>query len=220
MRVEHMNVSAKDSISITVKHQLQASLIMTFLIRELGISYVWGTSNEVRRIIVDGQWIHVTLNLFHALQHFRLKDSERTLWADAICIQQTNPPEKGRQVQLMGQIYENSTCTLVWLGMDHEGIAVETTNFLKRTSKTAAELCEVYGSVVKIPTLSREENPISQDQHDWDLFKKFIGFKWFTRTWVSNSVSHSVTHSNSLIVSPSQPKSAQKPSRRACTEST
>lgn len=103
----------------------------------------------------------------------------------------------------MGQIYGHSGRTLVWLGMDHEGIAAETTDFLRKTSRTAAELCEKYESVVKIPTWSREQNPISQDQHDWDLLKKFIGFKWFTRTWVHNSKSIFLTYSNNLVVSPS-----------------
>lgn len=96
----------------------------------------------------------------------------------------------------MGQIYENSLRTLVWLGMDHEGIAFETIDFLKKTSKLAADLCEKYGSVIKIPTLPREDNPISQDPHDWELYKKFIGFKWFTRTWVCifvTTYSHLVT---------------------------
>jgi hypothetical protein len=84
----------------------------------------------------------------------------------------------------MGKIYENSLGTLVWLGVDRDLVAAETTNFLKETSKLARDLCEKYGSVTKIPTLSQEENPICQDPHKWDLFKKFINFKWFTRTWV------------------------------------
>jgi hypothetical protein len=46
------------------------------------ISYVWGDSTEIRRIIVDGHSFYVTLNLFHALQHFRDEHSERALWAD------------------------------------------------------------------------------------------------------------------------------------------
>jgi hypothetical protein len=69
------------------------------------VSYVWGDSEDLRRIIVDGHWFYVTLSLFQALQHFRSETEERTLWADAICIQQTNPPEKGRQVQLMGNYF-------------------------------------------------------------------------------------------------------------------
>jgi hypothetical protein len=164
----------------------------------------------VRRIIVDGHWFYVTLNLFHALQHFRSKDEERTLWADAICIQQTNPPEKGRQVQLMGKIYENSLRTLVWLGVDHDRIAIETTVFLKETSKLAGDLCEKYGSVTKIPMLSLEENPISQDPHEWDLFKKFINFKWFTRTWVCVlDTSHCHLIADNLLVSSSLSRSIQ-----------
>ena len=144
--------------------------------------------SELRRIIVDGHWFFVTLNLFHALQHFRDEREPRTLWADAICIQQTNPPEKGRQVQLMGKIYENSLRTLVWLGPDPQGVAIETIDFLKSTSWIARALIDRYGSVTKIPALDSHDNPVSQDPRKWQLFKDFLDFVWFTRTWVLQEV--------------------------------
>lgn len=177
---------SRNGISILPPHLRSFASLTRSL--ELGISYVWGTSTEVRRIIIDGHWIYITLNLFLALQHFRKPDEERTLWADALCIQQTNPPEKGRQVQLMGQIYENSLRTLVWLGLDHDRIAVETTDFLKETSAVARSLCEKYGGVTKIPILSHEENPVSQDKRKWDFFQTFLGFAWFSRVWVMQEV--------------------------------
>lgn len=152
------------------------------------VSYVWGDLTELRRIIVDGHWFYVTLNLFHALQHFRDEREERTLWADAICIQQTNPPEKGRQVQLMGQIYENSERTLVWLGADPQGVAIETVDFLKSTSWIARALVDRYGSVTKIPALNRHDNPVSQDPRKWKLFEDFLNFPWFNRVWVLQEV--------------------------------
>jgi hypothetical protein len=152
------------------------------------ISYVWGSMVEIRRILVDGHWIYVTLNLFHALQHFRHAKEERTLWADAICIQQLNTREKGMQVQLMGRIYENSCKTLVWLGLDHNGTAVEATNFLKEVSQVARDLDKKYGGARHIPNLTREENPVRQDTEKWAIYKKFLDNSWFTRTWVMQEV--------------------------------
>ena len=152
------------------------------------ISYVWGSNSEIRRILVDGHWIYVTLNLFHALQHFRKRSEPRTLWADAICIQQMNPREKGMQVQLMGRIYENSHSTLVWLGPDLQGIAISTTDFLKQVSQVSRDLNEKYGGARHIPNLSPEENPVPQDVDKWASYKKFLDHKWFTRCWVMQEV--------------------------------
>lgn len=152
------------------------------------ISYVWGSSAEIRRILVDGHWIYVTLNLFHALQHFRDPNGERTLWADAICIQQMNPREKGMQVQLMGKIYEGSVRTLVWLGVDADGIAAETTKFIKEVSQAARTLVSKYGGCTKIPNLPKDESPVSQDQEKWTIYKKFLDHTWFNRAWVMQEV--------------------------------
>src|SRR5436305_2958395 len=112
------------------------------------ISYVWGDSTKDRRIIVDGHSFYTTLSVFDALQQFRDETATKTLWVDAICIEQTNLPEKGRQVQSMGKIYENGLRTLVWLGPDQLGIAKETTAFIKSTSQVARDLCRRYGSIV------------------------------------------------------------------------
>ncbi|KAK1751407.1 heterokaryon incompatibility protein-domain-containing protein [Echria macrotheca] len=40
----------------------------------------------------------------------------RHVWIDAICINQSDVPERSRQVSLMGAIYQRSTMTLIWLG--------------------------------------------------------------------------------------------------------
>jgi len=88
----------------------------------------------------------------------------------------------------MGQIYENSMRTLVWLGLDHDRIAVEATDFLKEMSGVARSLCDKYGGVTKIPILSQEENPVSQDKRKWDFFQTFLEFSWFSRVWVMQEV--------------------------------
>ncbi|QDS76165.1 hypothetical protein FKW77_007576 [Venturia effusa] len=152
------------------------------------VSYVWGDTPQYRRIIVDGHSFYVKLNLFAALQHFRDTDATRTLWVDSICIQQTNPPEKGRQVQLMGKIYENGLRTLVWLGVDDLGIAAETVDFLKSTSQVTRDLSERYGNILDTPALPDSQNPVSQDVKKWKLFQAFVNLPWFSRVWVMQEV--------------------------------
>ncbi|KAI9154755.1 Ubiquitin carboxyl-terminal hydrolase [Paramyrothecium foliicola] len=59
-------------------------------------------------------------SLFEALQSMRLVDKERTLWIDAICIDQANLQERNQQVRRMGEIYRQATRVLVWLGQSSE----------------------------------------------------------------------------------------------------
>jgi hypothetical protein len=86
------------------------------------ISYAWGNTNNRKDITCDGCVISITQSLFEALRQLRHDGTgvspwhPRTLWADAICIDQTNTWERGLQVQLMGLIYRLATKQLIWLG--------------------------------------------------------------------------------------------------------
>lgn len=68
------------------------------------------------RVLIDGASLHISESLHEALRRMRLKTRVRVLWADAICINQTNDEEKSAQVAMMGRIYQGGEQTLVWLG--------------------------------------------------------------------------------------------------------
>ena len=80
------------------------------------LSYVWGDPKNTKEIRLDNQSYQVTLNLESALRHLRDQDKARTMWIDALCINQTDVEERSSQVQYMREIYEHSSMTIVWLG--------------------------------------------------------------------------------------------------------
>lgn len=85
------------------------------------VSYCWRKYEDDRTeknfvISINGGDFLIGENLHDALQQMRLAIQPRTLWADAICINQKDPAEKGFQVPLMAQIYRGGRRTLVWLG--------------------------------------------------------------------------------------------------------
>lgn len=84
------------------------------------ISYVWGDPNDRALLRVEDAEFSVTANLALALRYLRLPHEPRTLWADAICIDQNNIDERSRQVQLMKEIYSSCVRDLVWLGESNE----------------------------------------------------------------------------------------------------
>lgn len=81
------------------------------------ISYAWGDAADQRPIGVNvGQHLLVNKSLESALRYLRHQDKERLLWADAICINQKNIPEKNRAVSEMHIIYQRAETVIVWLG--------------------------------------------------------------------------------------------------------
>ncbi|KAI0413224.1 heterokaryon incompatibility protein-domain-containing protein [Xylaria grammica] len=87
------------------------------------LSYVWGSSNDLVDIDVNGVAFSATRNLHAALRRLRehipdegSNEDSRTLWIDAVCINQNDPEEKRHQVQLMGDIYSQTAHGLLWLG--------------------------------------------------------------------------------------------------------
>jgi len=88
------------------------------------LSYTWGRPRFSYRLWIryeeDGApkvaKIGITKNLWRALKALRLGDRTRTLWADAVCINQKDIQERELQVAMMGRIYSASTRTTVYLG--------------------------------------------------------------------------------------------------------
>lgn len=81
------------------------------------LSYVWGRPDSVKSVELNGTRVEIRENLWFALVHFRNSTEERTLWIDAICINQVNLQERSEQVQLMAYIYSRAEKVLVWLGV-------------------------------------------------------------------------------------------------------
>src|SRR5947207_11625802 len=87
------------------------------------ISYCAGDSTETTVILVNGREFNAFASLERALKRIRSQLGEyqtdngvQILWADQICINQSNPDEKYHQVAQMRQIYEQASEVLVWLG--------------------------------------------------------------------------------------------------------
>jgi hypothetical protein len=83
------------------------------------LSYVWGSRANPVEISVEGHIVPVTKNLFTVLRRLRRATEVRTLWVDALCINQSDDREKAEQVTIMASIYKRSELVWIWLG-DYE----------------------------------------------------------------------------------------------------
>lgn len=86
---------------------IECTLAQDFLQNESpyeALSYVWGAVPGKSQIQVNKRPFLATKNLEAALRTLRLHNSARILWVDAICINQKDPQEKQRQVQMMSKV--------------------------------------------------------------------------------------------------------------------
>lgn len=88
------------------------------------LSYVWGDSAHHQSMILNNQHFDINQNLYAALHHLRSRTANRTLWIDAICINQADESERDRQVSLMGDIYACAENVVNWLGLSTPNTAL------------------------------------------------------------------------------------------------
>lgn len=72
------------------------------------LSYCWGDLGDTQIIHCNGRSFPITSNLHEALVNLRRPDRKRTLWVDAICINQRDYADRNQQLRLMGQIYRKA----------------------------------------------------------------------------------------------------------------
>lgn len=129
------------------------------------LSYVWGREQCQFPATVNGRPVTITSNLDIALRYFRDKYIEKTLWVDAVCINQNDNVEKGPQVQMMGEVYSKAAQVLVWLGPAADG----SDELWERISQGFTE------EEISDPTLQNSSLAL-------------MGRPWFTRIWVQQEI--------------------------------
>ncbi|WYZ35432.1 hypothetical protein EsH8_X_000079 [Colletotrichum jinshuiense] len=80
------------------------------------LSYVWGNPDDKVTVKINGEPMHVTINLYSALQQLRQNEVKSWIWIDAICIAQLDLKEKICQVNIMKDIFSRADLVYLWLG--------------------------------------------------------------------------------------------------------
>jgi hypothetical protein len=151
------------------------------------LSYCWGNSSDKVRIQLNGNGFLVTKNLHTALLRLRQPNQQRTLWIDAIYINQTDDEEKSRQVPLMRRIYQSCDRVLIWLGEQDEGTKLAY-SFLEllapwgRERKAAGVEARRYMELDE-KLLERRMSAAHQRRY-WGAIYSLFSRPWFQRVWV------------------------------------
>jgi hypothetical protein len=145
------------------------------------LSYTWGALVFDHEITCNDLPLRVTANLYEALHYLRQSDVERIMWIDAVCIDQTNLPERTAQVRMMKDIYSKSDHTVIWLGKetneDEAAFAV-----LERFRKLFAEHGQL--DIGPMETIAYRLPLPEEDSRNWTALVKLFQKPWFERIWV------------------------------------
>ncbi|KAH7410531.1 heterokaryon incompatibility protein-domain-containing protein [Cadophora sp. MPI-SDFR-AT-0126] len=120
----------------------------------------------------------VTENLHNALKRLRYPNKIRTLWADAICINQGNTRERSHHVAFMDIIYKNADAVLVDMGQDIYGGGSQVVSLIQDHQVRSFS----YSSLEDMPVIDATD-PIVSDPR-WKGVSTLLKQPWFSRAWV------------------------------------
>ena len=150
------------------------------------ISYAWGDTTSCTPIFLDDKIFYNTVSLYEALIHLRhdSRGKVRVLWADAICINQSDTKERNYQVQQMSSIYRLANDVVVWLG-PRTGIGKKAFSFLSKHR----DLTTPNGKFSQ-----RDEDGILKVATDpqyipgWKALCELLSHPWFQRAWIIQEI--------------------------------
>ena len=162
----------------TVSDPLTCTLTVSSLSshpRYEALSYTWRDSNALAEPVsvalkLNDVVVYALPNLGVSLQNLRLKEAERVLWVDFLCIDQGNVVERSEQVQQMGSIYQSAAQVIIFLGDGGDEV------------ETAFQLLLDIGRDLHLSDLFGAEGSSSQTQKASCLID-LLNRDWFSRLW-------------------------------------
>ena len=152
------------------------------------LSYAWGERDLTKLLIVDDHEFKISKNLHTILLQLRYPDKIRTLWIDAICINQRDDVEKGQQILLMGQVYEKADTVLCWLG-ELSLLRLRALKFLQSLAEEAPkylkpEPLECYWTVLNDELVPGVDVNFVMEAALEAHVEAIYENDWFTRLWI------------------------------------
>ncbi|KAF2160185.1 hypothetical protein M409DRAFT_29266 [Zasmidium cellare ATCC 36951] len=161
------------------------------------LSYTWGdTSYQQLAFVLNGdedpKTVSIRRNLATALRHLRLKYEVRSLWVDAVCINQDDLDERAVQVKRIRYIYGLASRVVVWLGESSHGSsgALKTLEYLGRQTEitTDAWIFRAFDPPASEPSWIEKATELPYTAADWQAIEYLFERSWFSRLWVLQEV--------------------------------
>ncbi len=144
----------------------------------IALSYAWGNPHDKKPAICNDSCISITNSLYTALRQMRGDEQFGYIWADAICINQSDDVEKTEQVRMMVDIYASAYKVIIWLGPEGHG------------DRTGLYLMKEICDTLKLGTLSKPQLSVDLARfygvpsERWKAMVSFLRKPWFWRAWI------------------------------------
>lgn len=147
------------------------------------LSYCWGDESIKQPISCDQGRVMVTENLFSALRTLRRSDTDgpRTLWIDALCIDQSDVAAKEDQIPLMPDIYRAARRVLIWLGSASDDSANAIT-FVEEIAKI--EVSTQHDDYQRVLIDNMKARGLNIMDPIWTALVATLARDWFGRAWI------------------------------------
>lgn len=149
------------------------------------LSYFWSDPNALRPISLQGRIVQISRSLESTLRHLRYEDRERTLWIDALSINQSDVIEKTQQVRQMHLIYARTHHLIFWITERSEDndIAMQAMRRIGREQEGG----DTWNLDTAHPSSMVKEALAAGDSFDpkpWVALNRLFRRPWFEQIWV------------------------------------
>jgi hypothetical protein len=144
------------------------------------LSYVWGSLDSKRNLIINGQATVVGANLEAALRSISVEhqfNRDFKLWVDALCINQNDIEERSKQVCKMHAIYSEAWIVISWIG-DASYNSKDALNLV--TALSAASLSDKGTEVEQ----HLDEDPGYLGTGSWLALHDLMQRDYWSRVWI------------------------------------
>lgn len=165
------------------------------------ISYCWENPANRSQLYLNNRLVSVPRSSERALRRVRLVDEDRTVWIDALCINQEDLVEKSIQVRLMGIIYRRGFGNLIFLGNDEEGVAENTVGFLRQATLNIEDLASTLSDEERSSLIRKGEWPTTLAEEDvvikkaqLEQLQPLFSLSWFELVYETSSSASVLTN--------------------------
>ncbi|KAI8945012.1 heterokaryon incompatibility protein-domain-containing protein [Xylaria longipes] len=157
------------------------------------LSYTWGSPENLKTIWVGSPptaTLQITQNLARALQYLRYVSEPRTIWIDAICINQDDDSERNEQVRRMADIYKWAEHVVVWLGTPAAGSkhAMETLQHIGEQVEITSDHFHLRAPACAEPNWFWFWAQLPYGESTWEAINELLSRSWFSRLWIFQEI--------------------------------
>ncbi|KAF4996127.1 hypothetical protein FGRMN_4677 [Fusarium graminum] len=164
------------------------------------LSYTWGDIKTQQRVALvvprepgvsePAKRLLIGPNLHCALRHLRFTDRPRTLWVDAVCINQDNISERDEQVKRMATIYKEAIRVVVWLGLatPTSSLAFRRLSFLGSQVVSTTDKWQFTAPGATEIDWCYNATRLGYSVKVWEAIDQLLLQPWFSRVWIVQEI--------------------------------